>query len=72
MSAIQRHMRHGKAPLLVAILFFVFDIEVAFLYPWAGSFRENGMISFISMNIFLAILAVGLYYAVKKRVLEWK
>lgn len=57
---------------LVAILFVVFDIEVAFLYPWAVSFRENGVVAFISMNVFLAILGVGLYYAVKKRVLEWK
>ena len=57
---------------LVAILFVVFDIEVAFLYPWAVSFREIGMIGFISMNVFLAILAVGLYYSVKKSVLERK
>lgn len=57
---------------LVAILFVVFDIEVAFLYPWAVSFRETGMVGFISMNVFLVILGVGLYYAVKKRVLEWK
>lgn len=57
---------------LVAILFVVFDIEVAFLYPWAVSFRDNGMLAFVSMNVFLAILMVGLYYAIKKRVLEWK
>ena len=57
---------------LVAILFVVFDIEVAFLYPWAVSFRDLGGIGLISMTLFLAILAVGLYYAVKKRVLEWK
>ena len=57
---------------LVAILFVVFDIEVAFLYPWAVSFREIGAIGLTSMVVFIAILAVGLYYAVKKRVLEWK
>ena len=57
---------------LVAILFVVFDIEVAFLYPWAVSFRDLGGIGLISMTLFLAVLAVGLYYAVKKRVLEWK
>ncbi len=57
---------------LVAILFVVFDIEVAFLYPWAVSFRDLGVVGFVSMIVFLAILGVGLYYAVKKRVLEWK
>ncbi len=57
---------------LVAILFVVFDIEVAFLYPWAVGFRGLGMIGFVSMMIFLIILVVGLYYAVQKRVLEWK
>jgi NADH-quinone oxidoreductase subunit A len=57
---------------LVAILFIVFDIEVAFLYPWAVGFMNLGMVGFISMMIFLAVLLVGLYYAVKKRVLDWK
>ena len=57
---------------LVAILFIVFDIEVAFLYPWAVSFREIGMLGFVSMMVFMAILLVGLYYAVKKGVLDWK
>ena len=57
---------------LVAILFIVFDIEVAFLYPWAVSFIEIGLAGFISMIVFLAVLLVGLYYAVSKRVLEWK
>ncbi len=57
---------------LVAILFVVFDIEVAFLYPWAVGFRGLGAVGFVSMMIFLIILLVGLYYAVQKRVLEWK
>lgn len=57
---------------LVAILFIVFDIEVAFLYPWAVGFRDLGMTGFISMMIFLAILLVALFYAVRKRVLDWK
>ncbi len=57
---------------LVAILFIVFDIEVAFLYPWAVGFADIGMVGFVSMMIFLAVLMVGLYYAVKKRVLDWK
>ncbi|RPH94491.1 NADH-quinone oxidoreductase subunit A [candidate division KSB1 bacterium] len=57
---------------LVAILFIVFDIEVAFLYPWAVGFRDLGIVGFVSMMVFLAILLVGLYYAVRKRVLDWK
>ena len=57
---------------LVAILFIIFDVEVAFLYPWAVSFGNLGMVGFVSMMVFLAILLVGLYYAIKKRVLDWK
>jgi len=57
---------------LVAILFIVFDVEVAFMYPWAVSFGALGVVGFVSMMIFLIILLVGLYYAIKKRVLEWK
>lgn len=57
---------------LVAILFIIFDVEVAFLYPWAVSFGNLGMVGFISMMVFLAILFVGLYYAIRKRVLDWK
>lgn len=57
---------------LVAILFIVFDVEVAFLYPWAVNFREIGLTGFVSMMIFLAILLVGLFFAVRKRVLDWK
>ncbi|HEY3294638.1 MAG TPA: NADH-quinone oxidoreductase subunit A [bacterium] len=57
---------------LVAILFIVFDIETAFLYPWAVRFKSLGGVGFVSMMIFLSILLVGLYYAVKKRVFDWK
>jgi NADH-quinone oxidoreductase subunit A len=57
---------------LVAILFIVFDIEIAFLYPWATEFRGLGMVGFVSMMIFLVVLLVGLFYAVKKRVFDWK
>jgi len=57
---------------LVAILFIVFDIETAFLYPWAVRFKSLGAVGFFSMMIFLSILLVGLYYAVKKRVFDWK
>jgi len=57
---------------LVAVLFIVFDIEIAFLYPWAVSFGSIGVVGFVAAMIFLAILGVGLYYEVSKRVLEWK
>ncbi len=57
---------------LVAVLFIVFDVELAFLYPWAVSFGKLGVAAFIGVVIFLIILAVGLYYEVSKRVLDWK
>jgi NADH-quinone oxidoreductase subunit A len=57
---------------LVALLFIVFDIEIAFMYPWAVTFRGLGMVGLVSMVIFIVVLLVGLWYAVKKRVLEWK
>jgi len=56
----------------VAILFIIFDIEIIFLYPWAVHFRELGMFGFWQMLIFLAVLLVGLYYAVRKGVLRWQ
>jgi NADH-quinone oxidoreductase subunit A len=57
---------------LAAIIFAVFDVEVAFLYPWAVSFKSLHLVGFISMVIFLAVLAIGLYYAIKRGVFEWK
>jgi NADH-quinone oxidoreductase subunit A len=57
---------------LVAILFIVFDIEVAFMYPWAVSFRSLGVVGLVSMLVFLAVLLVGLFYAVRKHVFDWK
>ena len=56
---------------LVAILFIIFDLEVAFLFPWAVSLREIGLLGFWSLMIFLTILTVGFTYAVKKRALHW-
>lgn len=56
---------------LVAILFVMFDIEIAFLYPWAVSFRELGPGAFYIMAAFLAVLFAGLVYAVKKGALQW-
>ena len=57
---------------LAAIIFAVFDVELAFLFPWAVAFRDLSLVGFVSMMIFLAILAVGLYYAVRRGVFEWK
>ena len=57
---------------LVAILFIIFDLEVAFLFPWAISLADNGMNGFWSMVIFLGILAVGFAYEWRKGALEWE
>ena len=57
---------------LYALLFVVFDVEVVFIYPWALVWRGLGPVVFAEMLLFLAILAVGLIYAWKKGVLEWK
>ena len=57
---------------LVAILFIIFDLEVAFLFPWAVSLREVGLFGFWSMMIFLTILTVGFLYEWKKGALEWE
>ena len=57
---------------LVAILFIIFDLEIAFLFPWATVFRETGLISIIAMAAFLGILVVGFAYEWKKGALEWE
>lgn len=57
---------------LVAILFIIFDLEVAFLFPWAVSFGGIGWFGFWSMMVFLAILTVGFIYEWKKGALEWQ
>lgn len=57
---------------LVAILFIIFDLEVAFLFPWAVSLGDIGMFGFWSMMIFLGILTVGFIYEWKKGALEWE
>ena len=57
---------------LVAILFIIFDLEVAFLFPWAISLGSIGILGFWSMMIFLLILTVGFIYEWKKGALEWE
>ena len=56
---------------LVAILFIIFDLEVAFLFPWAVSFKDIGLYGFWSMVVFLGILTIGFIYEWKKGALEW-
>ncbi len=57
---------------LVAILFIIFDLEVAFLFPWAVSLGDIGLLGFWSMVVFLLILTVGFVYEWKKGALEWE
>ena len=57
---------------LVAILFIIFDLEIAFLFPWAIVLEDIGMFGFIAMAIFLGILVVGFAYEWKKGALEWE
>jgi NADH-quinone oxidoreductase subunit A len=56
---------------LIAILFIVFDLEAAYLFPWAVSFKENGTIGYWTMMIFIAELVIGYIYAWRKGALEW-
>jgi NADH-quinone oxidoreductase subunit A len=57
---------------LFAILFLLFDIEVAFLVPWAVVFKEVGTVALVEILVFLFILGLGLLYAYKKRALKWE
>ena len=57
---------------LVAILFIIFDLEIAFLFPWAVAFQDISMAGFWSMMVFLAVLTIGFAYEWKKGALEWE
>jgi NADH-quinone oxidoreductase subunit A len=57
---------------LVAILFILFDLEIAFLFPWAAVINDIGFAGFLSMMVFLAILTVGFVYEWMKGALEWE
>ena len=57
---------------LVAILFIIFDLEIAFLFPWAVVLRDIGLFGFIAMAIFLGILVIGFIYEWKKGALQWE
>ena len=57
---------------LIAILFIIFDLEIAFLFPWAVVFQEIGMTAIVAMAVFLGILVVGFAYEWKKGALDWE
>jgi NADH-quinone oxidoreductase subunit A len=56
---------------LVSILFIIFDLEVAFLFPWAVAFKDVGLFGFWSMMVFLGVLTIGFIYEWRKGALEW-
>ncbi|MGH8655387.1 MAG: NADH-quinone oxidoreductase subunit A [Gammaproteobacteria bacterium] len=65
-------MKYDVRSYLIAILFIIFDLEIAFLFPWAVVLREISLFGFLAMLIFLAILVVGFAYEWKKGALEWE
>jgi NADH-quinone oxidoreductase subunit A len=65
-------MRFDVRYYLVAILFILFDLEIAFLFPWAAVINDIGFAGFLSMMVFLAILTVGFVYEWMKGALEWE
>ena len=67
-SMIQFNFRY----YFYALLLVVFDVEAIFLYAWAVNFRELKLFGFVEMLVFIGILVVGLVYAWRKKVLEWK
>jgi NADH-quinone oxidoreductase subunit A len=64
-------MRFDVRYYLVAILFIVFDLEIAYLFPWAVALRKIGVAGLLAMGIFLAVLTVGFIYEWKRGALEW-
>ncbi len=68
----ERQPRFSVKFYLVAMLFILFDLEIAFLFPWAVALREIGPTGFWAMMIFLAILVVGFAYEWKKGALDWE
>ena len=57
---------------IIAMLFVIFDVEVAFLYPWAVAFDELGMVGFLEMMLFFYFLVIGFIYAWRKGAFEWR
>ncbi len=65
---IQFHPRY----YVVALVFVVFDVEAAFLFPWALSFSKLGLLAIVEMAVFVVILLLGWWYALKKGALKWQ
>jgi NADH-quinone oxidoreductase subunit A len=65
-------MRFDVRYYLVAILFIIFDLEIAFLFPWAVVLEEIGLFGYLAMSLFLGILVAGFVYEWKKGALEWE
>lgn len=65
---IQYHVQY----YIFALIFVIFDVEAVFLYPWAVAFQKLGVFAFVEMVLFIIILALGLIYAWKKKMLEWE
>ena len=65
-------MKFDVCYYLVAILFILFDLEIAFLFPWAVTLNDIGAFGFWSMMVFVAILVIGFVYEWKKGALEWE
>ncbi len=65
-------MRFDVRYYLLAILFIIFDLEIAFLFPWAVVFQKIGIIALIEMALFLLLLVIGFAYVWKKGALEWE
>ncbi len=65
-------MRFDVRYYLLAILFIIFDLEIAFLFPWAVVFQQIGLIAMIEMGLFLLLLVIGFAYVWKKGALEWE
>jgi NADH-quinone oxidoreductase subunit A len=65
-------MRFDVRYYLVAIIFIVFDLEIAFVFPWALVFRELGVFALVEMGVFLSLLVIGFIYVWKKGALEWE
>ena len=66
------HMQFDVRYYLIAILFIAFDLEIAFVFPWAVIFRSLGFVGLVEMGIFLGLLVLGFVYAWKKGALEWE
>ena len=66
------HMQFDVRYYLIAILFIAFDLEIAFVFPWAVIFRSLGIVGLVEMGIFLGLLVLGFVYVWKKGALEWE